>query len=189
MLLFLLIPLVRPPRSHIRRLGLRLTGAEQLNEVRRMKRPSWRWLDDLGRDLRHALRGLRRSPGFAATVALVLALGIGANTAMFSIVYSVLLRPLPYPDPGAIVRIGESDGPRGVSDLRLSNRSMPLLQEHAESFEQLAAYQEVSPSGTVSPCAAPASRRRCSRCSEYGPTWGGSSWRRKRGPARSASCC
>jgi len=104
----------------------------------------WSWLDDLRRDLRHALRGLRRSPGFAATVALILALGIGANTAMFSIVYGVLLRPLPYPDPGAIVRIGESVGPASVSDMRLSNRSMPLLQEHAESFEQLAAYQEVS---------------------------------------------
>ena len=104
----------------------------------------WRWLDDLGRDLRHVVRGLRRSPGFAATVALILALGIGTNTAMFSIVYGVLLRPLPYPDAQAIVRIGESAGPTGVSDMRLSNRSMPLLQEHAESFEQLAAYQEVS---------------------------------------------
>lgn len=104
----------------------------------------WSWLDDLGRDMRHALRGLRHHPGLAATVALILALGIGSNTAMFSIVYGVLLRPLPYPDPGAIVRIGESVGSGSVPGMRLSNRSMSLLQENAESFEQLAAYEEVS---------------------------------------------
>ena len=103
-----------------------------------------RWLDDLGRDLRHAVRGVRRGPGFAATVAFVLALGVGANTAMFSIVHGVLLRPLPYPDAGAIVRVGELIGPGGVSDLRLSNRALPLLQEHAGSFEQLAAWEEYS---------------------------------------------
>ena len=105
---------------------------------------SWRWLDDLGRDVRHAFRGLGRSPGFAAAVVLMLALWIGANTAMFGIVYGVLLRPLPYPDAGAIVRIGESFGASSASDMRLSNRSMPLLEESAESFEQLAAYQEHS---------------------------------------------
>jgi predicted permease len=109
-----------------------------------MKLPSWSLLDDLGRDVRRAIRGLRRSPGFAATVVLILALGIGANTAMFSIVYGVLLRPLPYPDARAIVRVGDSVGPSGISDMLLSNRSMPLLQENAASFEQLAAYQVVS---------------------------------------------
>ena len=103
-----------------------------------------RWLSDLGRDLRHAARGLRRSPGFAAAVALMLALGLGANTAMFSIVHGILLRPLPYPNASAIVRIGESLGSSGVSDMWLSNRSMPLLEESAESFEQLAGYQEIS---------------------------------------------
>ncbi len=101
-------------------------------------------LSDLGRDLRHAVRGLRRSPGFAATVALILALGLGANTAMFSIVYGVLLRPLPYPNAAAIIRIGESLGASSGSDMWLSNRSMPLLEENAESFEQLAGYQEIS---------------------------------------------
>ena len=108
-----------------------------------MKR-DWHWLGDLRRDLRHALRGLRREPGFAATVALILALGIGANTAMFSIVHGVLLRPLPYPDAGAIVRIGDSFGPRSLSAMLLSNRSMPLLQELSESFEQIAAFEEIS---------------------------------------------
>ena len=97
----------------------------------------WRWLDDLGRDVRHAARGLRREPGFTATVVVVLALGIGANTAMFSIVYGVLLRPLPYPDSEAIVHIGESFGD---SRRQLSRYAMPVLQEAAESFEQLAAY-------------------------------------------------
>ena len=103
-----------------------------------------RWINDLGRDARHALRGLGRSPGFAATVVVLLALGIGANTAMFGIVYGVLLRPLPYPDADAVVRIGESLGSSGGSDMWLSNRSMPLLDESGESFEHLAGYQEIS---------------------------------------------
>ena len=103
-----------------------------------------RWLGDLGRDLRHAVRGLSRSPGFAASVALMLALGLGANTAMFGIFYGVLLRPLPYPNADAIVRIGESLGSSGGSDMWLSNRSMPLLEESAGSFELLAGYQEIS---------------------------------------------
>ena len=104
----------------------------------------WRWLDDLGRDMRQAVRSLRRSPGFAVAVVLILALGIGANTAMFSVVYGVLLRPLPYPDAAAIVRIGESLGSSGASDMWLSNLSMPLLQESADSFEHLAGYQEIA---------------------------------------------
>ena len=63
----------------------------------------WRWLDDLWRDVRHGIRGLRKSPGFAASVVLVIALGIGANTAMFGVVYGMLIRPLPYPEADAIV--------------------------------------------------------------------------------------
>ena len=101
------------------------------------------WLEDLGRDLRRAVRGLSRSAGFAATVALILALGIGSNTAMFSIVYSILLRPLPYADAGGIVSISESSGVMGsISGMFFSNRSMDLLQENADSFSVLAAYQE-----------------------------------------------
>jgi hypothetical protein len=63
------------------------------------------FFDSVGRDLRHALRGLRRRPAFASAAVLTLALGIGATTAIFSVVYSVLLKPLPYPNADELVRI------------------------------------------------------------------------------------
>jgi hypothetical protein len=58
-------------------------------------------------DFRHALRGLLREPGFAVVAALTLALGIGATTAMFSVARAVLWRPLPYPNPEALIEIWE----------------------------------------------------------------------------------
>ena len=96
--------------------------------------------DALLRDVGSAARRLAGQRGFTLAALVTLALGIGANTAMFSVVHGLLLRPLPYPDPERIVRVGESMGAReGI----LTNRSMPLLQ-NAESFEHLAAYYENS---------------------------------------------
>ena len=111
-------------------------------------------MDTLLRDLRYAVRALARQRGFTLTAVATLALGIGANTAMFSIVYGMLLRPLPYPDAGAIVRIGEARQGQARSSVFLTNRSMLLLQDEAESFEQLAAYRPrpfnwSSPDGVV----------------------------------------
>ena len=106
--------------------------------------------DALLRDVGSAARRLAGQRGFTLAALVTLALGIGANTAMFSVVHGLLLRPLPYPDPERIVRVGESMGAReGI----LTNRSMSLLQ-NAESFEHLAAYYENSlewagPDGSV----------------------------------------
>src|ERR1700720_517515 len=80
----------------------------------------WEWFEHLAQDVRYSLRILRKSPGFTAVAMLTLALGIGANTAIFSFFDSALLKPLPYPNADRIVRVLEKppNNPRnGISTL------------------------------------------------------------------------
>src|SRR6516164_1139613 len=69
----------------------------------------WNWLENLGQDVRYGLRILRRNPGFTAVAAVTLALGIGANTAIFTLVNAVMLRPLPVANPGQLYRWGDNN--------------------------------------------------------------------------------
>ena len=96
-------------------------------------------MSDLLRDIRLALRTLRKAPGFTGIAVITLALGIGANTAIFSVVNGVLLRPLPYHDPEriAIVRETYADGLRGTA----SGPNFLDWRSRNRSFEQLSAYR------------------------------------------------
>jgi predicted permease len=80
-----------------------------------------RLAEDVARDVRHAARGLWRSPGFSLAVILTLALGIGGNTAVFSVVDQLLLRPLPYPDGDQLVMVEESTGLNSRADVSPAN--------------------------------------------------------------------
>ena len=90
-------------------------------------------------NLRFAVRQLVKSPGFAAVALLTLALGIGACTAMFSIVYAVLLRPLPFQDPSRLVWI-ENEGTGGMSARTTRVDTFNAWREQNTTFQSLAAY-------------------------------------------------
>jgi hypothetical protein len=93
----------------------------------------------LFQDIRYSLRTLRKAPGFAVVVILTLALGIGANTAIFSIVDGVLLRPLPFPHPERLVRIVDDAPGAGLHDIGMSVPELRDLQERSGLFDDVSA--------------------------------------------------
>ena len=98
-------------------------------------------MDALVKDVRYALRGLRRSLVFAVVAVITLALGIGANTAMFSVIDAVLLRPLPYPNSDRLVQIYETDTSRGSNRGPVSPSNFADWQRQASAFQEMAAYE------------------------------------------------
>ncbi len=97
-----------------------------------------RWVEALVQDVRYAVRALTRSPGFAALAVLTLALGIGANTAVFSIVNGVLLRPLPFPRPERLAFVAERNNRGGPMAAAWPN--LKDWKERSRTFEALAGY-------------------------------------------------
>jgi len=101
----------------------------------------WEWFENLGQDIGYGLRVLRRSPGFTAVAILTLALGIGANTALFSVVNGVLLNPLPYPNPEQLVTV--SNGTATSLETWLSYPDSLDLVRDNHSFSSLAVYESL----------------------------------------------
>ncbi|MGB6876778.1 MAG: ABC transporter permease [Candidatus Acidiferrales bacterium] len=116
---------------------IRLGGATQLRETHR-ELTGIPFLETLFQDVRYALRMLRKNPGFTAVAVLTLALGIGANTAIFSVIDAVLLRSLPYPNLDRLVGMNESL-PR-AAQMPVSMPDFLDWQKQNDCFEQIAAY-------------------------------------------------
>ncbi len=105
----------------------------------------WTWLDRLVQDLRYAAKRLVRSPGFTLTAVLTLAFGIGATTAIFSIVEGVLLRPLPFADPDRLVSLGDTtEGSLWGGDPLVSVPEIPAYERGTHAFSSLGGYRQDS---------------------------------------------
>ena len=136
-----------------RKLGNRTLIREEIHAMNTVP-----FLDALGRESRHALRSLRRSPLFAAVALLTIAIGVGANTAVFSVLNSVILRPLPYPNAEELVGVWHSapgaEGLTSVSgDLRLSASMFFTYAEQNHTFESIGIWSTYS--GAVTGLAEP----------------------------------
>ena len=133
-----------------RRLALEELSAGGLleRELRRVERPAERetpvlgqskgsMLENIYQDVRYGLRMLRKNPGFTAVAVLTLALGIGANTAIFSVIDHILLRPLPYHDPDRLALVSQSNFKRGYAQIIITPEELRLWQEQNSVFEEL----------------------------------------------------
>ncbi|HKF53361.1 MAG TPA: ABC transporter permease [Candidatus Acidoferrales bacterium] len=114
-------------------------NAAIIRETARDQR-GWRWLENLMQDGRYALRMLRKSPGFTAVAVITLALGIGANAAIFSVVNAVLLQPLSYTNSGQLVFLPEANPKQGISDAGMSYPTLMELRDHNNVFSAIAGF-------------------------------------------------
>jgi predicted permease len=128
------------PQEARRAARLHLGGVEQVKEEVRQARTG-AWLDSAFQDFRYAARTLRKNPGFSAIAILTLALGIGANTAIFTLTYAVILKSLPVPNPQQLVRYTFRSG---TQDLGLSGPLYDALRKHGQAIQDLLAWTHSS---------------------------------------------
>jgi putative ABC transport system permease protein len=138
-----------PPDEAARRARLAFGGAESTREAHRDAR-GVRWLEDFLADVRYALRSLRRSPVLAAAAILTLALGIGANTAIFSAVNAVILRPLPFPGADRLVMLWEQNPEKGWYKNVVAPANMLDWKEQVGAFTDVMAWADWHPKFTLS---------------------------------------
>jgi putative ABC transport system permease protein len=130
-----------------RQARIALGGVDQITqEVRRSRGISV--IENAATDLRYAFRALRKSPGFTIIVVLTLALGIGANSSMYSVIHAVLLRPLPYPEPDRLVLADQPDQQTGIGNVTMAE--LQFWKEHSQSFNSIAGHRGLSDQMLVS---------------------------------------
>jgi len=129
-----------PREKALRQARIEFGGTEGIKEEGRRAR-GLNFLDELGQDLRYGLRGLRKSPGFTAVVILTLALGIGANSAIFSVVNAVLLSPLPYAAADRLVLVKEVLPHIGPAPFSVSGPDIPEIQKLNHVFEKAGGFR------------------------------------------------
>ena len=122
-----------------RRALIQFGGVQQALEQHREAR-TLPWVDVMRQDLRFTFRMLRRDSGFTVAAVLILTLGIGANIAVFSVVNTILLRPLPFRDPQQLVRIVEKDPKAGESGKTYTADATQDFQQQNRSFESVSGY-------------------------------------------------
>jgi predicted permease len=105
---------------------------------------SWLWLELLLSDMRYGIRTLVRTPGFSVLAVIVMGLGIGANVALFTVVHSVLLKPLPFKDQDRLVRLYEANVKGAFQDNIVAGGTFASWQAQAHSFEGMAIKKRVS---------------------------------------------
>jgi putative ABC transport system permease protein len=139
-----------PPHEAQRAARIELGGIEQVKEQVREQRLG-NWIRSVLSDCRYGLRQLRKNPGATAVMVFTLALAIGATTAIFSVVYGVLLRPLPYPDPNRIMAVFEVTSKGRPS--RLADPNFDDFRDQSRTFQAIAKYTDnvVSVSGASQP--------------------------------------
>jgi hypothetical protein len=94
------------------------------------------WIETLQRDLRYALRGLGRNPGFAAAAIISLVLGIGASISIFAVADSMLLRPLPFREPDRVVMVWERNVQHKGTEHNQISRQLPRLEGPEQRFRK-----------------------------------------------------
>ena len=119
---------------------MKVGGIEHAKDQVRDERPGM-MIENAGRDLRHGIRLLRRSPGFAGIAVVTIALGIGATSAIFSVINGVALKPLPYPAPRRLVFITSQFPTLGFDKFWVSPPEFLELRERTKSYSDIAAYR------------------------------------------------
>ena len=125
-------------REEARHAAMRAFGNSTILKEQARDAWGWTWLEQIGRDLRYAVRTLSRTPTFTAMAILVMAFGVGANTTLFTVVRSVLLKPLPFKDPGQLVMLYERSADGKHSDNPVAGGIFQEWQKQSRTFEQMA---------------------------------------------------